>query len=330
MAERRLDSVTFCCDDMAAARGEPGLWFSYMASLASVLSYLERPVDLAWLMGASGWAFRIIVHEAMCPSATSVFDWQATLPQSVEQTGYQCQYLSRLWHEGDIEQKRREEAQAAIIAAVDCGIPAIAWDITMPEWGLIVGYDTETALYHTLDCLGREGAMPFADLGQREIKVLSVTIVGRPNGRSREEVVRNALQMAMNHAEGDEWIERPYYENGLAAYERWARLAEAGVGHIEGVPSGYFAGHWVGARCYARDFLAALAREEQALRPAAEAYARVADHLLPVWRAYAQHRHPPEELRAGLAAGLRQAAEAEREGDAQLKAHLDAHRSAST
>lgn len=324
MAARKLEGVTFYCDEAAAARGEPGLWFSYMASLASVLSYLKRPVDLAWLMGASGWAFRIIVHETMCPSATSVFDWLATLPQSVEQAGYACQYLSRLWHEGDLTQQRRDEAQAAIIAAVDGGIPAISWDIAMPEWGLIVGYDTEAALYHTLDCLGREGAMPFAQLGQREIEVLSVTIVGQPDGRSRAETVRNALQIAVNHAEGGEWIERPHYENGPAAYEFWASQVAEGAGHPEGVPSAYYAGHWVGARCYARDFMAALAHEEDALRPAAASFARVAECLLPVWRAYAQHRHPPKELRAGLAASLRQAAETEREGIEKIKAYLAA------
>jgi hypothetical protein len=78
----------------------------------------------------------------------------------------------------------------------------------------------------------------------------------------------------------------------------------------------------VGARCYARDFLAALAREDHALRPAADAYARVAAQLLPVWQAYSHDRRPPEEALPALAASLRQAVEAEREGVAHLKGYL--------
>ncbi len=322
MSKRLLESVIWQRDPAVAVRGEPGIHFSYMGALASVLAAQGRPADPAWLMGASGWAFRIHINRDFCPSATSIFDWLGTLPEAVEQAGYHCDYHNRMWHEGDQEATRRTAAHAAILRAIDGGSPVIAWDLTMPEWGLITGYDDERAVYGVLECDGAAGEAPYASLGQREIRILSVAIVGAPNGRSRDEIVRRALETAVQHAEGGEWMDRPLYENGLAAYAMWAECIAAGRGHVEGVPTDYYAGHYYGARCYAREFLRGLAAEAPPLAPAAEAYARVAAHLRPVWLAYLAERRPADAALPALAEHVRLAAQAEAEAVAALKAHL--------
>ncbi len=317
MAEHKLEGVRIDWDAGAGARGEPGIYNSFMGALAGVLGYLGQPVDPAWLMGVSGWAFRICVEAGMCPSATSVYDWCGVLPETVAQAGYDAVHIH-----ADYSDEARQEAQAAILKGIDAGVPAIVWDIAIPEWGLVIGYDPDKACYLTLDCLGRAGEMPYGQLGQREIHFVSVTVVGAPNGRSREQAVRRALELAVHHGAGEEWTERPGYQNGLAAYGLWADALEKGLTHPEGVPSGYYAGHYVGARCYARDFLKALAAEDDGLAPAAEAYAQVAAEMAPVWAAYAQSNPTPEVARA-CAGHLRRAQAAEERGLALLSAWLE-------
>ena len=118
-----------------------GSYFSYLAAVAGALQAHGEEVDPVWLMGASGWAFRIIVEKTLCPSAMSIFDWASLLPEAVRNAGWDCTQISRLWHEDAWREQRRAEAQAAIIASIDAGTPAIVWDLLLPEWGLITGYD---------------------------------------------------------------------------------------------------------------------------------------------------------------------------------------------
>lgn len=293
-----------------------------MGSLATALAYNGQKVDPIWLMGTSGWAFRIIVNEIQCPSAMSVFDW-SLLPEAVEQAGHRCTYISRLWWEGELEQERREQAHAEIVKAVERGIPAIAWDIEIPEWGLIVGYNEDHRSYDTLSRSGRTGSMAFAELGNREVKILSVAIPGEPNGRSRQEIVLNSLQAAVRHAEQGEWMNRPQYMDGLAAYELWARTIEPE--HNEKAMfdfAGYYAGHYYGARCYARDYLARIADGDTTLGAASAAYGRVAECLRPVWERFSQVKRPDDATLSALAQSIRQAGDAEKEGINLLKSYL--------
>lgn len=328
MTARKLEHVRWYRDEAARQRGEPGLYCSFIGALASVLDHLGRPVDPAWLMGASGWAFRITAHKALCPSATSVFDWGEILPDSVAQAGYEAQHVFRFWCEPEREKERRLQAQAAIIAGIDRGVPAIVWDIGLPEWGLITGYDDAAQTYDTLSCLGEEGALPFAALGQREIKILSVSVVGESNGRPRQAVVRRSIETAVRHAEQGEWIDRPDYQDGLPAFEQWAQALEnAEPDETPDMSPGYYASTYYGARCYARDYLRALADDDAVsgaddLAAAADAYARVAERLRPVWQALGDCPPLDSVDRPALADAIRAAGTAEATAVARLKAYL--------
>ena len=85
MSIKALTDLAWYRDPDPDAAGEPGIVHSYVASLATALNYIDGRLDPAWLLGASGFAFRIWVNEVMCPSAMSVFDWRRILPEAVEQ-----------------------------------------------------------------------------------------------------------------------------------------------------------------------------------------------------------------------------------------------------
>lgn len=314
MPARILDHVHWHPDPEAEARGEPGLFHSYIRSLAAVLHHLGDDVDPTWLMGSSGFAFRIWVNQVMCPSATSVFDWSAILPEAVEQAGRRCAHVSRYWHEGSLRQARRDQARQLIAAAIDRGVPAICWDLPpVPEWSLVVGYDDGERLYRTLGVDGQPYTLPYDQLGDRDIPILSATIVGEPNLRDRADVVRRSLQVAVDHAAQKEWMDRPKYMDGPPAFDLWAGLVEPGPHQAESFQfARYCAGHWYGARAYAARYVDAVAGGSGALRDAATAYAEVAALLRPVWQAFAGDVRPDDNALTALGRSLRAAGQADR------------------
>ncbi len=328
-----LEGVEWYVDHQAEGRSEPGIAHSYVGCLATALQHAYGDLDPVWLMGSSAFAFRIYVNEVFCPSAMSMFDFNALLPEAVEQVGYQCHHVSRMWHETDQQDARRDEAHAAIVDGIQRGVPAVAWDIADCEWGLVVGLDERARKYRTVTHGGQPSSLPFDRLGNNGIDILAVTVLGAPNGRTRDEVVRNALAAAVAHAEQREPMDRPQYQDGLPAfdlwallYDRWAMLVEAGKAH--NIPASvlnhvaYYAKHWYGARCYARDYLRTIAAENTGLRGAAAAFARVASHLKPVWDHASKTSNLTADVLRPLSAEIRYAKAAEAEAIEHIREHL--------
>ena len=333
MPANRLDDLAWYLDPTANESGELGIRHSYMASLATALNYTTGELNPVWLMGTSAFAFRIFINEVMCPSAMSVFDWSTVLPEAIEQYGYGCVYMSRLWDEDDKEEERREAARTAIVEGIDRGAPAIVWDIGGHEWGLIVGYDENKHMYDTLTHRGESSSLPFEKLGRNGIDILSVAIPGERNGRSREEVVLRSLKAAIAHAEQKEWIDRPDYQDGLPAYDLWALLYNRWAlilahGKADKIPpdiprhAAYYAAHYYSARCYARDYLSSIANGSEPLRRAAASYEAVASQLKPVWDHASKITKPESEALSRVAENIRSAKTAEQEGISHIREYV--------
>jgi hypothetical protein len=330
---RILKNISWYSDEKAIKKGEPGIYHSYMASLATALHYIGVDVNPAYLMGAGAFAFRIWVHELMCPSAMSVFKWPDILPEAIEQAGFHCVYIDRMWEDGDKEQERRQQAHTEIIKRINSGTPAIAWDVAKVEWGLIIGYDNDKQLYSILACDGKSLSLPYIKLGKNGINVLSVAIPAEPNERSREDVILNSLKAAVAHAEQQEWSERPVYQNGLDAYELWASIFDkwallVGAGKSKKLPSNlpqfavYYAGHYYSARCYARNYLNDISNGNEMLKKAALSYEKVASFLKPVWEYFSNNKKPDVENLNYSAQNVRSAKDAEEEGIKNIKEYI--------
>ena len=191
-----------------------GYLFSFAKSLSCAVKnspFSELAEDI---VASSGFAFRMWVSPDLCPSATSI--WQFDLQKScVENGGIQCNYIERLWEQDDVEEKRRLEAIDLIRQSIDNGIPAISWDIGVCEWGLIIGYDDTTKKFTTLPITGQEGEMEYAQLGKREIPILNVLTIAGKAEKSQKEILNDTLKTAKNHLLGNEWCENT---DGLNAY----------------------------------------------------------------------------------------------------------------
>ena len=205
MKTKRIEEITWYIDSEALSRGEPGICHSYIASMATVLQTIGLEVDPVWLMGVSGFAFRIYIAQNMCPSCMSVFEWERILPETIKQTGFTAKYISRMWNEEAKEAERRKLAHQFIQDGIDRQVPAIGWDLIVPEWGLITGYDDRRQQYGTL-WEDKRGILPYYKLGKNGIDILSVTVLNAPNRTNRKETVLHSLKTAVKHAEqGNGW-----------------------------------------------------------------------------------------------------------------------------
>lgn len=200
-----------------------GYLFSFAKALCCAVKNSPFAEAAEEIVASSGFAFRMWVSPDLCPSATSM--WQFDQQKNwVERGGISCQYIERMWGQEDVEEERRQEAVQLIQQSIDSGIPVISWDIVVCEWGLITGYDDESETFAVLPITGQEGEMAYSQLGKREIPILSVLAVTGKAEQSQEEIVRETLDIAKNHLLGNEWCENAC---GLAAYPALVKHLES-------------------------------------------------------------------------------------------------------
>lgn len=195
-----------------------GYLFSFAKSLACAVKNSPWPEYAEDIVATSGFAFRMWVSQDLCPSATSIWDFEGQKPW-VENGGLLCGYVGRYWGQDHIEEEKRLEAIKIIKASIDRGIPAVSWDIGVPEWGLITGYDDAGQVFYTLPINARNtdsvNKMPYDALGKRELPILSVlTIAGRAD-KAKEDILRDTMKLAVSHLKGGEWCDNA---KGLDAY----------------------------------------------------------------------------------------------------------------
>ena len=235
---------------MTPVNDPTGYLFSLSKCLSAVLyasPWADRAADS---IAASGFAFRIwIDRNTLCPSATSIWSFAAQKPW-VENGGYTCDYVERLWGQDAVAEERRLAALAVIRKSIDNGVGAVAWDISGCEWGVISGYDDETETMYTLKINGEEGTLPYGKLGNLEIPILSVLTVTGVTDKTDEQIYRDAKAVAAAHLRGEEWCDNA---KGLEAFDALIHcvktLPEDAAWNVE-----YALGTYGALRWYAQEY----------------------------------------------------------------------------
>jgi hypothetical protein len=181
-----------------------GYLFSFAKCLSAALKHSPYADKAENIVASSGFAFRMWAAPELCPSATSIWEF-AKQKSWVENGGLSCGYVQRLWNEEAEEQAKREEATELILQSIDRGVAAVVWNIGMPEWGLVAGYDREKRVFYTLDVAGKEGELPFAMLGKGDIPILNVLTVQGKTDKTQEEIMADTKRLAAAHLQGKEW-----------------------------------------------------------------------------------------------------------------------------
>ena len=237
-----------------------GYLFSFAKSLSCAVKNSPWAEYAEDIVATSGFAFRMWVSADLCPSATSIWEF-GRQPLWVENGGFTGEYIERLWGRTDEEVKNGRIAGIEVVKrAIDRGVPAISWDIGVPEWGLITGYDDEAQMFATLAISGA-GEMPYSQLGERELPIMSVLTVLGKTDKSREDILRDTMKLAVFHLRGKEWGDNA---KGLDAYPALMRHFEDDFSPDRSWNMEYFLGTYGALKYYAWKYFEKMEQTELA------------------------------------------------------------------
>jgi RNA polymerase sigma factor (sigma-70 family) len=198
-------------------------WTTIATSIFGMLKYTsQKNVSLVDVMGLTSLAFRININlENVDLAGPTAFDWKTIFKKGLLNLGVESTCIGSNNFEPPTAEMLTNALQL-IHDTIDRGMPVIAWDLFIPEFGLIYGYDDDRMLFHAMDVVS-ENTIPYTQLGRRKISELFVLTYRTENRIDPINALRDALEMILNHANGDE-PKLIHFVNGLAAYDTWIEL----------------------------------------------------------------------------------------------------------
>jgi len=231
-------------------------WVSHLGCIGGCLDYLGIEISDAWLYGGTGHAFVINLHEEVCPSGPTA--WKTMkLFELGRNLGYRLDGVFGTKQQDGLREIQ-ERAWAHVRQAIDQGQPCYGWELEIPEFYVVYGYDdggaaTAGYYYSGPGCDEGKGPKPWQELGDTGIGVVELYSVWPEETADDATTVKQALTFALQHATSpEEWI-FPGYRAGLEGYDNWIRALQAGKASDMGMR--YNTGVWLECRKNAVGFL---------------------------------------------------------------------------
>ena len=226
-------------------------WVSHLGCIKGCLEYLKLEVSDGWLFGATGHAFVINIHEVVCPSGPTA--WRTEMLFKLgKNIGYTTKGVWGKKSDSDFSEKQKL-AWEKTKDAIDQGIPCYGWELGIPEYYVVFGYDEKGYYFSGPDCDFGDCPKPWKELGQSEIGVLEMYSV--KGGQPSEDVktVREAFRFALEHSKNPPKWTYPKYKAGLDGYENWINALQEDK--AQGFGMAYNSSVWGECRRFAVEFL---------------------------------------------------------------------------
>jgi len=227
------------------------MWVSHLGSLKGCLEYLGSDMTDAWLFGGTGHAFIMNIHETVCPSGPTAWRKHEFL-NLIRNMGIVTDGIFSHKTMKDFD-KIQENAYQKICQSIDNGIPCFAWELDLPEYGVINGYDDKGYFFSGPRSEPDKDYTPYKNLGKSEIGILEVYFVQRAASQSDRDVVKSAFKFATDFKHSPAVWLFDDYKAGIDAYDQWIRALDKNIANGFGVT--YNASIWAECRAYARDFM---------------------------------------------------------------------------
>jgi hypothetical protein len=179
-------------------------WTSVAGALTGALRFLGDPATVSWVMGVSGHAFRLALpvgpDGVALPGAETALDLRraAGLYRNL---GRKVEIIHAAAGARD-ERKHRDEAVKRVRRSIDRGIPAIVYDLHLPKFGLVIGYDdaANTWQVRTVLTAAYAGTLPLSrwPVPERREPVIAVLLDGNVRVDPRRAVF-DALRFAVDY-----------------------------------------------------------------------------------------------------------------------------------
>jgi len=272
-------------------------WTSHLGCLKGCLEHLGVEISDAWLFGLTGHAFVLNVHERVCPSGPTAWNTQM-LSRLGKNAGYSAEAVTAVKTDRDFD-KKQELAWNTVRAALDAGTPCYGWELDIPEFYVIYGYDDGGYFFSGPKCDEGKGPKPWRELGDTQIGCLEVYTVERCGPAEVRGAVKEALGFAVEFARSPKRWAYPGYGTGPAGYDNWVRALESGT--ADGWGAAYNAAVWGECRGFAHAFLREAAERlggsvSAHLYKAAGQYRAVAESLKKVADAFPFFTMKPEYM----------------------------------
>lgn len=200
-------------------------WTSAAAAIHGAISYTNKShFSLVDVMGFTGHAFRINIDpDHIDVAGPTMFPGGYLFRRNLCNLGF----ISNLSDTAKpYSPEKVEQVLALIQQSIDKGYPAMVFDLFIPEFGLIYGYDDEKQVFHAKD-VSQEGTISYTDFVEKR-NMLWVSTISESLPHSKYEILRMALDMIVDHTRGREWqhIFEGKYAIGLAGYDAWIACME--------------------------------------------------------------------------------------------------------
>ncbi|MBN1259110.1 MAG: hypothetical protein JXB35_00375 [Anaerolineae bacterium] len=226
-------------------------WVSHLGCIKGCLNYLGHEVSDGWLFGATGHAFLLNIAPGVCPSGPTAWN-TAKLHDLGRNVGYIVDGVFGTKTQGALEMLQRHAWQHAR-KALDQGRPCYGWELDVPEFYVVYGYDETGYYYAGPGCDEGAGPKPWDTLGDTGIGVVELYSLHAAHPAEDAHTLREALSFALAFAEPDNpWTEADH-ATGLAGYDVWIQALREGTGSPIGVS--YNAAVWTECRFFAAAFL---------------------------------------------------------------------------
>jgi hypothetical protein len=302
-------------------------WTSILGCIHGALKYLEIAPDLSWLFGATGHAFIInMSKDGSCPSGPTAWN-TSELFNLGRNIGFRIEGVF-----GDKRQpgfkEKQIEAWELTKAAIDQNIPVVGWELAIPEWYLIEGYDDAGYLFNGPGAEMGPSPKPWRKLGKTNIGMLEIFSVNPTQSAKDNSIIKEALtfSVAFNQPKSN-WL-LPGYLSGQDAYKVWIKAVSSGKAMLMG--HAYNAAVWAECRQNATAFLREAKLRlpgiaDKAFDAAIQSYGEVAKQLKDITELYPFFENNREEP-VGInpksekaAEHLQEAQTAEEDGSEYLK-----------
>jgi hypothetical protein len=204
-------------------------WISNLGCAKGCLDYLGVDITKSWLFGGTGYAFIINIGTDVCPSGPTAWNTSMLFELS-KNLGYVVEGVFGHKHDkkNDFAQVQ-QRAWQLVRDAIDQGLPCYGWELAIPEFYVIYGYDDVGYYYAGPGADDGAGPKPWQELGNTDIGIVEVYRVKPGQASDDKTTVRQALAFALEHAQNpSKWI-MPDYTAGLAGFDAWIDAVETGA-----------------------------------------------------------------------------------------------------
>jgi hypothetical protein len=201
-------------------------WTSLGGALEAALRFLGEPVTTPRVMGVSGLAFRLALlmqaDEIAAPGGEAAIDF-GRAAGLIRNLGRKLEVIRA--HESQPDyRRRRDEAIKRVHKSIDRGVPAIVYDLHLPQFGLVKGYDDRAGVWYVSTVMSAQFSetVPLTrwPVPERPGVVLAL-LLGDRTRVDHHRAVLQALAFAVAYAQGGDPGDGSGALHGLAAYERW-------------------------------------------------------------------------------------------------------------